>query len=234
MDYADDVAYSVHDLEDFFRAGLIPVAILAQGGDAFRTFLERWYADPQSGVTAERMAGREDEMLSMLRDLFPFDGQYDDSFEHRAGMRTATSNLIQRCIWAAEIAEPGSADPLAVPEPVRLQLKFLQRLVWAYVIDNPRLATQQHGQRRIIRRLFEIYLEAVKARNTALVPALFHRSLAELGLPRPEGKQRHQDTAAETRLAVDIVASLSDGQAVMLYRRLSGVATGSVTDYLSA
>lgn len=30
MDWADDVAYSIHDLEDFFRAGLVPLHELAQ------------------------------------------------------------------------------------------------------------------------------------------------------------------------------------------------------------
>jgi dGTPase len=233
MDYADDVAYSVHDLEDFFRAGLIPVASLAQGGDAFAGFLSRWHGDARAGVTAEEVNDAQQTLLSMLRDLFPFDGQYDDTYGHRASLRTATSNLIQRYVWAVKIAVPSAASPLEVPRPVRLQLKFLQRLVWTYVIENPRLATQQHGQRQIIRSLFETYLAAVKARNVALVPALFHRALAALGDPRP-AKQQKQDTPEETRLAVDIVASFADGQAVLLHRRLTGVATGSVTDYLTS
>lgn len=233
MDYADDVAYSVHDLEDFFRAGLVPVALLAQGDDAFRRFLTRWCEDARSRIPREAVDDQRDVLLFMLRDLFPFDGQYDDTFEHRAALRTATSNLIQQYVWAARIAPPGATEPLEVPQPVRTQLKFLQRLVWTYVIDNPRLATQQHGQRRIIHSLFETYLTAVKARNVALVPPLFHRGLMALGEARPM-KDRTQDTPEETRLAVDIVASLSDEQAVLLYRRLTGVATGSVTDYLSA
>jgi dGTPase len=233
MDYADDVAYSVHDLEDFFRAGLIPIALLAQGGDALSTFLERWCKAPLTGVSREEVNDQRETLVFMLRDLFPFDGQYDDAFEHRAALRTASSNLIQKYVWAAEIATPSGARPLSVPAPVRFQLKFLQRLVWTYVIENPRLATQQHGQRQIIRTLFETYLRAVKERNTALVPPLFHRGLADLGDPR-SSKDRQQNTPDETRLAVDIVASFADAQAVLLYRRLTGVATGSVTDYLSA
>lgn len=80
---------------------------------------------------------------------------------------------------------------------------------------------------------FGTYLRAVKERNTSLVPALFHRDIAALGDPRP-AKDREQDTPEETRLATDIVAGLADDQAVLLYRRLTGVATGSVTDYLNA
>ena len=233
MDYADDVAYSVHDLEDFFRAGLIPVSVLAHGGDALDEFLGRWAADPLTSVSEAEARDNREALLSMLRDLFPFDGQYDDTFVHRAALRTASSNLIQRFVWAAEIGAPGAPDRIECPRSLRLQLKFLQRLVWTHVIDNPRLATQQRGQRRIIRTLFETYLTAVKAHDYALVPALFHRELASLGDARPE-KDRTQNTPEETRLAVDIVASFSDDQAVLLYRRIIGVATGSITDYLSA
>ncbi len=34
MDWADDIAYAVHDLEDFYRVGLIPLHELAQGADS--------------------------------------------------------------------------------------------------------------------------------------------------------------------------------------------------------
>lgn len=233
MDYADDVAYSVHDLEDFFRAGLVPVTMLIRSEDAFSSFLERWWSAPRARVTREEVLDQRGMLQRMLEDLFLFEGQYDDTFSDRAMLRTASSSLIQQYVWAASIAHPGKQDPIELPGQIRLQLRFLQRLVWSYVIDNPRLATQQHGQRRIIQSLFSTYLRAVKERNTSLVPALFHREVAALGDPRPE-RDRGQNTPEETRLAIDIVASLSDGQAVMLHRRLSGVATGSVTDYLNA
>ena len=246
LDYADDVAYSVHDLEDFFRAGLIPVTTLSRGGPEFEEFLTRWCEHPRAAASREEVFAAREILLSMIADLFPFRGRYEDTLRHRAILRTATSNLIQRYIWAVSVAEPGTGRPLHVPPTVRLQLDCLQRLVRTYVIDNPRLATQQHGQRHIISTLFDTYLAAVMRRDAALVPPLFHRALGRLDTepnaaptsarvrtPTSTPRSPRLATPAETRLAVDIVASFSDAQAVLLHRRLQGTAPGSVTDYLT-
>lgn len=112
---------------------------------------------------------------------------------------------------------------------MRHEIEFLQRLVWQYVIKNPRLATQQHGQREIIRKLFEIYLEAVRRRDLNLLPPRFHSDLGALSRPDTKNRNPHP---AEVRLAVDIVSSLTDAQAVVMYRRLTGVAPGSVIELL--
>ncbi|MGA7219970.1 MAG: hypothetical protein WBX38_16765, partial [Candidatus Sulfotelmatobacter sp.] len=38
----------------------------------------------------------------------------------------------------------------------KLEVRMLKALTWFYVIYNPALATQQFGQRKIIRELFQI------------------------------------------------------------------------------
>ncbi len=56
-----------------------------------------------------------------------------------------------------------SVNPLEAKEPLKyegdaqIKLDFLGGLIWDYVILNPNLSTQQHGERKIIRTLFRIY-----------------------------------------------------------------------------
>ena len=117
-------------------------------------------------------------------------------------------------------------------------MRFLQRLVWVSVMENPRLATQQEGQCHIIRTLFHSYLKAIRAGRDELLPRAF---LPGFGLADeielPFGPKQlierfsNQDLkVAQVRLAADIVASFSDREAFLLYRRISGTAPGSVTD----
>ncbi len=142
-----------------------------------------------------------------------------------------TSALINLFVSSASLAPTiaDGAQPLCVPEVIDVQMRFLQHLVWRYVIENPRLATQQRGQRRIIQTLFDVYLAAVRSRDSGLMLPAFHKQLRELIAEGPKGSYSE---AREARLTADIIASLTDTQAVVLCRRVTGVSPGSVTDLL--
>src|SRR5581483_2203448 len=158
------------------------------------------------------------------------DRRYSGTYADRAAMRSATGWLINDFVNAIELPSPKSEGTVAVMRPDRwLAMKFLQRLVWHYVMSNPRLTTQQHGQRQIIRTLFEVYHKAAQERDAQLIPPAFRTQLRELD----EGDTTVESLKAQTtRLAVDTVASLGDQEASLLYRRLTGVAPGSVADLL--
>lgn len=69
MDWADDVAYSIHDLEDWYRAGYVPLPRLAELASEQDRFVEfvvaRWQSrsDPRATNASELSTRIRDEVL---------------------------------------------------------------------------------------------------------------------------------------------------------------------------
>lgn len=240
MEFADDLTYSIHDLEDFYFAGLIPLNVLETDPIEFETFIEEWQVTLRrqgSEDEAEKVEKNKDNLKQFLQVTYNSDSYRPGSVDQLSHIQRVSSFLIQDCLNSVELAEKYSEKNgyFKLKEEYKdderynnlsLYLKFLQRIVWRYVILNPRLATQQHGQRKIIRTLFENYYEAVEKENLNLIPARF---VKERGLHLDEG----QDLEFQRkRMVVDIVAGFSEPEALMMYRRLTGTDLGSVTDYL--
>lgn len=221
MDHADAVAYSVHDFEDFYRAGLVPVERLRYNAHEFRAVLDGWADEEPERRAAIVAAGPS--LVRLLDLLLAIDSGYRGTFSQRAAIRTASAQLISEFIFAAELADRAETAPLRVRPESQLRMDFLQRLVRIYVIANPRLATQQTGQRAVVRTLFGIYRDAVRSGDPDLIPPRFLHLLSTEAPPIDEGA---------TRIAADIVAGFTDQQAVTMYRRLTGIDPGSVMDVL--
>jgi dGTPase len=220
MDFADGVAYSVHDLDDFYRAGLIPIDRLhREKTDDFERFIGEWKLEPKE-VSVTEIDAQQQSIRTWLSVFFG-DLESAATFKQRALLRTRTASLIGRFVTNVQLQKP-AVDGLVLQVPVedRVLMRFCQRLVWKYVIQNPALATQQFGQRRIIKILFEVYVHAARKRRD-LIPPRYHVEL----------EQATDDTAL-TRLAADIVASMTDNQANIMFGRFSGAVTGSVTEIL--
>jgi dGTPase len=225
MDFADAIAYSVHDLDDFYRAGLVPLEELASSEGEFAAFLDRW--KKRGKVPAEEVDAHAEAFQRLLQRL-ALRQRYAGSWAQRAVIRTWTSTLIGELVDSVTLREPDAEGDVLERDPDRMrEMRFLQGLIWDYVILNPRLSTQQAGQRRVIELLFGTYLDAVRRRDRGVVPERFHWELDKL----PAGDASHAHPL-ETRLAVDIVSSFTDDQAKLMYRRLLGVAPGSVVELL--
>lgn len=236
MDFADGLAYSVHDLEDFIRAGLIPFARLISD-EGWEAFVKDWARDlPAESPLLGSL--KDDDILAVLHDLavgLDLGEEYQGTFAQRARLRKRTSSLISQFLLDVRIAEPGATAPLLIDPLVETQMKFLQRIVWYYVIENPRLATQQTGQRRVIENLFKAFFRASApsatggAKNRNILPAgIQHELDSILEIDDLVTQQR-----ARLRLAADAVCSYTDREALLMHNRLRGVATGSVMDLLA-
>jgi dGTPase len=110
MDWADDVAYSVHDLEDGLQAGMIRLSQLRDEGER-RVVAEVTaanYCDPGS-VTVDELSG----VFAAMLKLPCWPAAFDGGPVALAGLKNLTSELIGRFCEAAEEATlDGRDEPL--------------------------------------------------------------------------------------------------------------------------
>jgi dGTPase len=109
---------------------------------------------------------------------------------------------------------------VVINQELKNEVEGLKQLVWHYVIENPRLTTQQHGQREVIRQLFHLFLDQAKKGKYEIFPQPYRTDLQE----RPASER--------VRIVIDMVSSLTEPQAVRLSRRLRGISLGSIYDQL--
>ncbi len=228
MDFADDITYSVHDLEDFYLAGLIPLELLATDWDELDRFTTEWLREFPDNRVAKVVKANPHRFQNFLDATYNLKGQYrPGSFEQKAQIKRISSQLIQTYIHSVQLStEYGDRGYLKYNRNREEELKFLQRIVWTYVISNPRLSTQRYGQRRIVKTLFEIYMEAIGDRDLSFIPARFVKEFLEIEEKAGNTKINQE----KTRMAVDIIAGLSEAEAVVQYRRLTGISQGSFLD----
>jgi dGTPase len=229
MDFADDITYSVHDLEDFYLAGLIPLELLATDWDELERFITEWLRVSPNNRVAKVVQSNPHRFQNFLNATYNLKGQYPPgSFEQKAQIKRISSQLIQNYVQSVQLTTKyGDRGYLKYNRNREEELKFLQRIVWSYVISNPRLATQRYGQKRIIKTLFEIYLQAISDRDLSFIPARFVREFLEIEANSGKSPELNRE---QTRMAVDIVAGLSEAEAVIQYRRLTGISQGLFLD----
>ncbi|HSR23779.1 MAG TPA: deoxyguanosinetriphosphate triphosphohydrolase [Candidatus Eisenbacteria bacterium] len=208
MDWSDDVAYSVHDLEDALYAGHLRLDHLTDASERAGLL----------ALTAERCADASPdevgEALDRLLGLPYWPRSFDGSRRALAALKNATSQLIGRFCQGAERAtrEAFGGGPLSryaadlvVPREVRLECEVLKAVAARYVMDSSPAAERYRAQRRLVHELVEAL---VAAGPDELDPTL-----------RPD-YERAGDDAGRLRVVLDHVASLTDTSAVATHRRL--------------
>jgi dGTPase len=229
MDWADDIAYAVHDVEDFFRAGLIPIdRLFSDDDEELNAFIEssfhRWEIEQSRPVrddlSNDQLKRAFLSVAETIRDTHPVSGPYDGSRQLRVQLRSLTSFLIERYFNAIRLHEP-SPRTVAIDPVLECEVAMLKQLTWHYVIYRPSLGMQQLGQRRVIEVLFTEYRDAAQ---DSLKRSLFPPSEREM----IEGAK--DDSEALVRVAADTVCRMSEAQAVAMFHRISGVSTGSVLE----
>jgi dGTPase len=174
-DWSDDVAYSVHDLEDGIRAKMIPFDFLVHGTGSIvtgarkaivaRAAQESLPSELRTSRRLSRARARHREAFERLRTFAPvreIDSPYVHSDRQRGTVKTMTSGLIDRFAKGISVA-PGlqtarTESELAMSADVRDEMEVMKALNWIYVIESRELQTMQFRERRMIRALCDAYL----------------------------------------------------------------------------
>ncbi len=223
MDWADDIAYSVHDLEDFHRVGMIPwseiVSEEARDG-IVQGALESWKKDPSYPADAPRRLSEALGRVKRKVTIFPSVTRevYDGSREQRRQLRNFTSQLIGNYVRAITLTKDADGPAVSIAPDAADEVRLLKHFARHYVIGLPALHAQQYGQKKIVRDLFEIFLTEGKRGNLNLFPARLRYIWED------------NQTEKGARLAADCVASLTENEAYQLHSRLTGSESGLILD----
>jgi len=209
MDWSDDIAYSVHDLEDSLVSGQIKLDQLNQDlPQLFKVAQDSYLAD----ITEAEMA----KALSELQKLSCWPKYYDGTHRSLARLKDLASQLIGRFAQAAEVATQekyGDGDltrynaNLIVPREQRVEVALLKSMAGHYVINAAASQKRYAEQQQLLSEL----VEAILASAPTSLESFFLQDWQSAG----NDQQR-------LRVVIDQVASLTDPGAQMLHAKLTG------------
>ena len=214
MDLADDIAYSVHDVEDAIVGGRLLPKELAGADEADRVVqqVRDWYL-PE--VPAAEIAAA----LTRLQEMPAWVSQFDGGYRGMAALKNMSSQLIGRFVKAAETAtrerySPGSADVsltryqanIVIPIGTTYEIGTLKGLAAVYVMTLEERRPVYQRQRELLAELVD---GLVKTAPDSLDP-LFAAAWSS-----------GPDDAARLRAVIDQVATVTDSRAVAWHQTMS-------------
>jgi dGTPase len=208
MDLSDDVAYSVHDMEDAVVAGRLELRALGSRDERghIADAVRAWHLPDAADVEVDAALDR------LLATPYWVD-DYDGSWASLAALKDTTSQLIGRFCAAAEqatraVAGPGPltryAADLVVPRATEVEIAVLKGVAAAFVLTNRDKAATYAEERQVVTDLVRALLETPHVMEPPF--AAWHAQA--------------DDDAGRLRAVVDQVASLTDTSALAWHARL--------------
>jgi dGTPase len=208
MDWSDDCAYSVHDLEDAIFAGQVNVKNFEKDFDIL-------YKEMVSGYKSDATKEEAAAALVRLQNLSCWPVNYDRTHQSLARLKDSTSQLIGRFVLSAEIETRRihgdgpltrySAN-LEIPREAVIEVDFLKAIAGHYLISAAASQDRYEKQQVLIHELVEM---------------LYQSAPAELD-PIFEDDWKLASTDGEKlRVVIDQIASLTDPGAYALHAHLT-------------
>lgn len=211
MDWSDDITYAVHDVVDFFCAGKIPLEQLGQK-NAFemKSFLDEVFErNGNENLKANRLELEKSFRFICENFFSTLENRYIGTIEQKKILWQMMTSLIGTYVKAFKIKQSDN-KLVEIERDAKNQIDMLKQLTWHYVILNADLSVVQHGQRNIVRTVFNtFYNVTAKQPEIKLLPP-FYEELLKI---HPEEK---------IRLVADCVSSMTEAEVCSVFNKLAG------------
>ena len=209
MDFADDVAYSVHDFEDAIVSGFVNLAEI-NSTPSDTSLLQKIAEWDGSDLNASDF----ESALARLRSNSYWLTSHSGAMKDQATLKNLTSALIgsfvRRTTDQTELANASEhlvryQGALVVPNEVRAEIAVLKGIVSAYLMSDAKRQPYYQWQRAILTELADALLAANGKHLDTYCLSAWQEAKTD--------DQKH-------RVVVDQVASLTDVSALSLHHEL--------------
>lgn len=202
MDWADDTAYSIHDIADGIRAEFITI-----------DKLEKWVSGVE--LDSEDMAHLEG-IISIIRK-----GNIDAMLGIKIGQFIQGASLKERSNFMSEATNRYRFE-LIVDTAKKQECELYKRIMFEIVFLSTRVKQLEYKGDSMLERLFEALLNNYTKKGG---------NPPRLVSPKLETRLKVTDDESEkARLLCDYLAGMTDSFAIKTYRRLFDPGFGSIVD----